>query len=79
MFWNTSTRPTALARDLRHRAKNGEFRLSDVALSMLRRIASSTIDCGTSKGLTIRPVMNGGEVIDPLFDRILGMFGRRHG
>jgi len=29
-------------------------------------------DCGTSKGLTIRPVMNGSEIVDPLFDRILG-------
>jgi DNA-directed RNA polymerase subunit beta' len=30
------------------------------------------IDCGTNKGLTIRPVMNGSDVVDPLYDRILG-------
>ena len=30
------------------------------------------VDCGTSKGLTIRPVMNGSDVVDPLYDRILG-------
>ena len=29
-------------------------------------------DCGTSKGLTIRAVMNGSEVIETLYDRILG-------
>jgi DNA-directed RNA polymerase subunit beta' len=30
------------------------------------------VDCGTNKGLTIRPVMNGSDVVDPLYDRILG-------
>ena len=30
------------------------------------------VDCGTSKGLTIRPVMNGSDVVDSLYDRILG-------
>ena len=29
-------------------------------------------DCGTSKGLTIRPVMNGSDVVETLYDRILG-------
>ena len=43
-------------------------RLVDVAQDCI----VNEIDCGTSKGLTIRPVMNGSEVIDPLFDRILG-------
>ena len=43
-------------------------RLVDVAQDCI----VNQIDCGTSKGLTIRPVMNGSEVIDPLFDRILG-------
>ena len=43
-------------------------RLVDVAQDCI----VNEIDCGTSKGLTIRPVMNGSEVIDPLFDRVLG-------
>ena len=30
------------------------------------------VDCGTNKGLTIRPVMNGSDVVDSLYDRILG-------
>ncbi|MEK9760485.1 MAG: DNA-directed RNA polymerase subunit beta', partial [Candidatus Puniceispirillum sp.] len=30
------------------------------------------VDCGTSQGLTIRPVMNGSDVVDSLFERILG-------
>ncbi|MBU75151.1 MAG: DNA-directed RNA polymerase subunit beta' [Rhodospirillaceae bacterium] len=29
-------------------------------------------DCGTSKGLTVRAVMSGSEVVDSLYDRILG-------
>ena len=29
-------------------------------------------DCGTSNGLTIRPVMNGSDVVETLYDRILG-------
>ena len=30
------------------------------------------VDCGTSKGLTMRPIIEGGELIDPLAERILG-------
>jgi hypothetical protein len=30
------------------------------------------VDCGTNNGLTIRPVMNGSDIVDPLFERILG-------
>ncbi|HCA91856.1 MAG TPA: hypothetical protein DEP10_07915, partial [Alphaproteobacteria bacterium] len=29
-------------------------------------------DCGTSNGLTVRAVMSGSEVVDSLYDRILG-------
>ena len=43
-------------------------RLVDVAQDCI----VNEVDCGTSKGLTIRPVMNGSEVVDPLYDRILG-------
>ena len=30
------------------------------------------IDCGTTDGMEIRPLLEGGEVIQPLGDRILG-------
>ncbi|MDD9918687.1 MAG: DNA-directed RNA polymerase subunit beta', partial [Rhodospirillaceae bacterium] len=30
------------------------------------------VDCGTDKGLTMRPIIEGGELIDPLAERILG-------
>src|SRR6185437_2725705 len=30
------------------------------------------VDCGTTRGLTMRAVVDGGEVISPLSDRILG-------
>ncbi|MBI11145.1 MAG: DNA-directed RNA polymerase subunit beta', partial [Rhodospirillaceae bacterium] len=30
------------------------------------------VDCGTLKGLTMRPIIEGGELIDPLSERILG-------
>ena len=43
-------------------------RLVDVAQDC---IVNET-DCGTSKGLTIRPVMNGSDVVETLYDRILG-------
>jgi DNA-directed RNA polymerase subunit beta' len=36
-------------------------------------------DCGSTTGLTIRPVINDGEVVDSLGERILGRTtGRRH-
>ena len=43
-------------------------RLVDVAQDC---IVNET-DCGTSKGLTIRPVMNGSDIVETLYDRILG-------
>ena len=43
-------------------------RLVDVAQDCI----VNEVDCGTSQGLTIRPVMNGSDVVDPLYDRILG-------
>ena len=43
---------------------------------MLFRSAQDCIvnieDCGTSKGLTVRAVMNGSDVVESLYDRILG-------
>ena len=32
----------------------------------------TTADCGTKNGLMIRHVMNGSDIVDPLFERILG-------
>jgi DNA-directed RNA polymerase subunit beta' len=43
-------------------------RLVDVAQDCIVTI----VDCGTNNGLTIRPVMNGSDIVDPLFERILG-------
>ena len=43
-------------------------RLVDVAQDCI----VTTVDCGTNNGLTIRPVMNGSDVVDPLFERVLG-------
>ena len=43
-------------------------RLVDVAQDCIIR----EVDCGTSKGLTIRPVLNGSEIVDSLYERILG-------
>ncbi len=43
-------------------------RLVDVA----QDIVVSEIDCGTTDGMEIRPLLEGGEVIQPLGDRILG-------
>ena len=43
-------------------------RLVDVAQDCIVNIE----DCGTSKGLTVRAVMSGSEVVDSLYDRILG-------
>ena len=36
-----------------------------------------TNDCGTERGITVRPVMDGGEVISSLSERILGRFSQR--
>ena len=36
-------------------------------------------DCGTERGLTMRAVVDGGDVIEPLSERVLGRIGaRRH-
>jgi DNA-directed RNA polymerase subunit beta' len=43
-------------------------RLVDVAQDCIVNIE----DCGTSKGLTVRAVMNGSDVVESLYDRILG-------
>ncbi|MGB2235105.1 MAG: DNA-directed RNA polymerase subunit beta', partial [Candidatus Puniceispirillum sp.] len=43
-------------------------RLVDVAQDCIIR----EVDCGTTKGLTIRPVLNGSEIVDSLYERILG-------
>ena len=43
-------------------------RLVDVAQDSIITVE----DCGTEKGITIRAVTNGSEVVDPLGDRILG-------
>ena len=43
-------------------------RLVDVAQDCI----VTTADCGTKNGLTIRHVMNGSDIVDPLFERILG-------
>ena len=43
-------------------------RLVDVAQDSIITVE----DCGTKKGISIRPVTNGSEVVDPLVERILG-------
>ena len=43
-------------------------RLVDVAQDAI----ITEVDCGTTRGLTMRAVVEGGEVIAPLADRILG-------
>ena len=43
-------------------------RLVDVAQDSIITVE----DCGTKQGITIRPVTNGSEVVDPLVERILG-------
>jgi DNA-directed RNA polymerase subunit beta' len=43
-------------------------RLVDVAQDCIIRIE----DCGTTKGITVRPAMNGSEVVDTLSERLLG-------
>ena len=34
-------------------------------------------DCGTERGLTMRAVVDGGDVIEPLSERVLGRIGAR--
>ena len=43
-------------------------RLVDVAQDAI----ITEVDCGTTRGLTTRAVIDGGEIISPLADRILG-------
>ncbi len=43
-------------------------RLVDVAQDMV----VLTVDCGTEKGLLMTPIIEGGDVVEPLRDRILG-------
>lgn len=43
-------------------------RLVDVAQDLV----VSEVDCGTNRGLTIRPHIEGGDVVEPLKERILG-------
>ena len=43
-------------------------RLVDVAQDVI----ISEDDCGTSEGLSVRAIIDGGEIIDPLSDRVLG-------
>ena len=74
MFWNISTRPMVLVKVLHDTAlKTANSGYLLVVLLMWRRIISfMRLDCGTNRGLTIRPVMNGSDVVDSLYDRILG-------
>ncbi|HEX7770221.1 MAG TPA: DNA-directed RNA polymerase subunit beta', partial [Dokdonella sp.] len=43
-------------------------RLVDVA----QDVVVTEIDCGTTKGLTMAPIVEGGDVVEPLKDRVLG-------
>ena len=43
-------------------------RLVDVAQDLV----VSTLDCGTTNGLTMTPVIEGGDVVEPLSERVLG-------
>ncbi len=43
-------------------------RLVDVSQDMVVRME----DCGTEDGLTMRPIIEGGDVVEPLGDRVLG-------
>ncbi|AIG66061.1 DNA-directed RNA polymerase subunit beta' [Weissella tructae] len=48
-------------------------RLVDVAQDVIIR----EHDCGTDRGLDVAAIMNGNEVIEPLYDRILGRFAQK--
>jgi len=43
-------------------------RLVDVAQDMV----VTSVDCGTSGGLTMKPIIDGGDVVEPLSQRVLG-------
>ena len=43
-------------------------RLVDVA----QDVVITEVDCGTSQGLTMTPIVEGGDVVEPLRDRVLG-------
>jgi DNA-directed RNA polymerase subunit beta' len=43
-------------------------RLVDVA----QDVVITEVDCGTSNGLTMTPIVEGGDVVEPLRDRVLG-------
>jgi len=43
-------------------------RLVDVA----QDVVITEVDCGTSEGLTMTPIVEGGDVVEPLKDRVLG-------
>ncbi|MEL1266402.1 DNA-directed RNA polymerase subunit beta' [Pseudoxanthomonas putridarboris] len=43
-------------------------RLVDVA----QDVVITEVDCGTSEGLTMTPIVEGGDVVEPLRDRVLG-------
>ena len=43
-------------------------RLVDVAQDMV----ITTVDCGTTRGLVMQPIIEGGDVVEPLRERILG-------
>ena len=43
-------------------------RLVDVAQDMV----ITTVDCETDKGLTLNPIIEGGDVVEPLHERVLG-------
>jgi DNA-directed RNA polymerase subunit beta' len=48
-------------------------RLVDVAQDVIIR----ELDCGTDRGLDVSAIMNGNEVIEPLYDRILGRYAQK--
>ncbi len=48
-------------------------RLVDVAQDVIIR----EIDCGTDRGLDVSAIMNGNEVIESLYDRILGRYAQK--
>lgn len=48
-------------------------RLVDVAQDVIIR----EDDCGTDRGITVRTIMEGDEVIEPLYDRLVGRFTNR--
>ncbi|WP_057755544.1 DNA-directed RNA polymerase subunit beta' [Weissella kandleri] len=48
-------------------------RLVDVAQDVIIR----EDDCGTDRGLDVSAIMNGNEVIEPLYDRVLGRYAQK--